>query len=137
MQKKYTILLYAAAATTLIAGILHINKVIDTISSSEAINNTDILFLVGGAAQVFWVIPIIRKWGKIWYSIGIAGTAVFMLLWVITRIPENPITGKAGPIGGEAITIQVLQIAFIILSIILLIKSTKAKNSRIKNIQDT
>ncbi|MGH9981749.1 MAG: hypothetical protein ACRD6U_09375 [Nitrososphaeraceae archaeon] len=137
MRKKYTILLYVAAATTLIAGILHINKVIDTISSSEAIGNADILFLVGGAAQVFWVIPIIRKWGKIWYSIGIAGTAVFMLLWVITRIPENPITGKAGPISGEAITIQVLQIAFIILSIILLIKSTKAKNSRIKNIQDT
>ena len=66
MRKKYTILLYAAAATTLIAGILHINKVIDTISSSEAIGNADILFLVGGAAQVFWVIPIIRKWGKIW-----------------------------------------------------------------------
>ena len=132
MVKKFTILLYAAAATTLIAGILHINKFIDTISSGEEISNADILFLVGEAAQVFWVVPIIRQWGKIWYSIGIAGTAIFMLLWVITRIPENPITGRAGPISGEAITIQVFQIAFIILSGMILVKSTKAKNSRIK-----
>ena len=105
MVKKFTILLYAAAATTLIAGSLHINKFIDTISSGEDIGNPDVLFLIGGIAQVFWIVPIIRQWGKIWYSIGIAGTAVFMLLWVITRIPENPITGKAGPISAEAIII--------------------------------
>jgi hypothetical protein len=130
MVKKFTILLYAAAATTLIAGILHLTKVIDTISSGEAISNADILFLVGGIAQVFWVVPIIRKWGKTWYYIGIAGTAVFILLWVITRIPENPITGRAGPISMEAIIIQIFQIAFIILSIIIIIKDTNIKNSR-------
>jgi hypothetical protein len=33
-----------------------------------------------------------------------------MLLWVITRIPENPITGKAGPISAEAITVQVFKL---------------------------
>ena len=136
MVKKFTLLLYAAAATTLIAGILHLNKVIDTISSGEAISNADILFLVGGIAQVFWIVPIIRQWGKTWYSIGIAGTAVFVLLWVITRIPENPITGRAGPISTEAIIIQIFQIAFIILSIIILIKSTQTKNSRMESIQD-
>jgi hypothetical protein len=132
MVEKFTVLLYAAAATTLIAGILHINKFVDTISSGEQIGNADILFLVGGIAQVFWVVLIIRQWGKTWYSIGIAGTAVFMLLWVITRIPENPITGRAGPISPEAITIQVFQIAFIILSAIILNKSLKYRNNRIK-----
>jgi hypothetical protein len=137
MVKKLTVLLYAAAATTLIAGILHINKFIDTISSGEQLGNADILFLVGGIAQVFWIVPIIRQWGKTWYSIGIVGTAVFILLWVITRIPENLITGRDGPISIEAIIIQVFQIAFIILSAIILIKSTKAKNSRIKSIRDT
>src|ERR671913_2475775 len=129
MVKKFTILLYAAAATTLIAGILHLNKVIDTISSGKAIGNADILFLGGGIA-LFWVVPIIRQWGRTWYSIGIAGTAVFVLLWVITRIPENPITGRAGPISIEATIIQIFQIAFIILSIIILIKSTDIKDSR-------
>ena len=132
MVEKFTVLLYAAAATTLIAGVLHINKFVDTISSGEQISNADILFLVGGIAQVFWVVPIIRQWGKKWYSIGIAGTVVFMLLWVITRIPENPITGRAGPISTEAITIQVFQIAFIILSIIIMIKTTKDTHSKIK-----
>jgi len=132
MVEKFTILLYAAAAvTTLIAGIFHINKFIDTISNGEQIGNPDILFLVGGAAQVFWSIPIIKQWGKTWYSIGIAGTAVFILLWVITRLPENPITGRAGPISAEAIIIQVFQIAFIILSGIILVKSTKDKDSKI------
>jgi hypothetical protein len=64
MVNKFTILLFAAAATTLIAGILHINRFIETTSSGEKIGNPDILFLVGGIAQVFWVIPIIRQWGE-------------------------------------------------------------------------
>ena len=49
-----------------------------------------------------------------------------MLLWVITRIPENPITGKAGPISAEAIIVQVFQIAFIILSGIILVKKDQS-----------
>jgi hypothetical protein len=35
MVNKFTILLFATAATTLIAGILHINRFIDTISNGE------------------------------------------------------------------------------------------------------
>ncbi|MDX1372819.1 MAG: hypothetical protein R3321_10135, partial [Nitrososphaeraceae archaeon] len=64
----------------------------------------------------------------IWYSIGIAGTVIFALIWVITRIPDNPIMGKGGSISNEGITIQVFQIAFIILSILIL--------SKIPNFQD-
>ena len=111
---------------------MHLTKVADTIGSGDDISNADILFLVGGIAQVFWIIPIIRQWGKTWYSIRIAGTVVFVLIWVITRIHNNPITGKGGPISEEAIIIQVFQIAFIILSLIILIKSIKVRNSRIK-----
>ena len=47
MGKKFTILLYAAAATTLIAGLLHLTKVADTIGSGDVISNADILFLLG------------------------------------------------------------------------------------------
>ncbi len=36
MGKKFTILLYAAAATTLIAGLLHLTKVADTIGSGDS-----------------------------------------------------------------------------------------------------
>jgi hypothetical protein len=132
VDKKLNILLYAAAASTLIAGVLHINKVIDTISNGEEIGNSDILFLIGGLAQIFWIVPVIRQWDKIWYSIGIAGTAAFIILWLFTRIPENPITGRAGPISTEAKIVQVFQIAFIILSAIILKEGTKMKNDEIK-----
>ena len=131
-MEKLTVLLYAAASTTFIAGILHINRFIDTISSGEQIGNPDILFLVGGIAQVFWVIPIIRQWGKIWYSIGLVGTVVFMLLWIVTRLPQNPITGRAGPKSGGGIIVQIFEIVFIILSAMILVKSTKAGRSKIK-----
>ena len=125
-------MIYAAAASTLIAGLLHLNRVIDTITNGEEIGNSDILFLIGGLAQIFWIVPIIRQWGKTWYSIGIGGTAVFIILWVITRLPENPITGRAGPISTEAIIVQAFQIAFIILSAIILKESTKMKSEKIK-----
>lgn len=50
MEKKFKILLYAAAGTTLIAGILHLVKVPNAIDGNI---NAGILFLVGGIAQIF------------------------------------------------------------------------------------
>jgi hypothetical protein len=77
--------------------------------------NSTILFLIGGLAQVFWIVPTIRRWGKIWDLVGIVGTATFVVIWVITRIPDNPVTGRGGRIGETAVIIEALQIAFIIL----------------------
>ncbi len=73
------------------------------------------LFLVGGIAQMFWIIPTVKNWGKVWDYIGIVGTIVFVLIWVITRIPGNPITGRGGMVGDMSIAIEVFQIAFIVL----------------------
>jgi hypothetical protein len=90
--------------------------------------NQGILFIVGGIAQVFWIIPMIRRWGIPWYAIGIAGTMVFMALWIITRIPGNPITGRGGPAGNPiAITIEVFQAAFIGLAIAIIIYEHRRK----------
>jgi hypothetical protein len=76
--------------------------------------NQGILFIVGGIAQVFWIIAMIRRWGIPWYAIGIGGTIVFMAIWIITRMPGNPITRRGGPAGNPiAITIEVFQAAFI------------------------
>ncbi|HYF98572.1 MAG TPA: hypothetical protein VD815_00625 [Candidatus Saccharimonadales bacterium] len=84
------------------------------------------LFLVGGVAQIFWIIPTVKNWGKVWDYIGIVGTIVFVLIWVITRIPENPITGRGGMVGDMAIAIEVFQIAFIVLLGVLIgLKSSK------------
>ncbi|CAE6487890.1 MAG: hypothetical protein QXY22_00325 [Candidatus Nitrosotenuis sp.] len=116
-MKKDHILYIAAAAATAIGGIMHI--IMSTNSLPNNLNN-GILFLVGGIAQVFWVIPMIRRWGTIWYSIGIGGTAVFIALWVITRIPDNPITGRGGPVSQNAIIVETAQIAFLAIVIAIL-----------------
>ena len=50
-----------------------------------------------------------------WDLVGIVGTATFVAIWVITRIPDNPVTGRGGRIGEPAVIIEALQIAFIIL----------------------
>jgi len=84
MRMANNALYYAAAATTAIAGILHLILVPNVIGSNV---NTAIFFLVAGIAQLFWVVPMIKKWGKIWYYIGIAGTVVLIILWALTRAP--------------------------------------------------
>lgn len=122
MNRSHAIYIAAAAATA-IAGIVHI--IMSTNSLPNNVNN-GILFLVGGIAQVFWVVPMIRKWGTAWYSVGIGGTAVFVAIWVITRIPDNPITGRGGPVSQNAIIVESAQIAFLaIASAIILYEKRK------------
>lgn len=118
----------AAAATTAIAGVLHLMLSPNNLNSNV---NQGILFIVGGIAQVFWIIPMIRRWGIPWYAIGIGGTIVFMALWIITRMPGNPITGRGGPAGNPiAITIEVFQAAFIGLAAAIIIHEHRKKKKK-------
>ena len=84
---------YVAAATTAIAGILHLSLVPNTIGFNM---NSAIFFLVAGIAQLFWIVPMLKRWGKIWYYIGTAGTIILIIMWAVTRMPGNPITGRGG-----------------------------------------
>jgi hypothetical protein len=119
----------AAAATTAIAGMLHLMMGPNSLNFNV---NQGILFIVGGIAQVFWIIPMIRRWGIPWYAIGIAGTIVFMALWIITRVPGNPITGRGGPAGNPiAITIEVFQAAFIGLAAAIIIYEYRKKKQQL------
>ena len=114
----------AASICTAIAGILHLTML------PAPNTNMTILFLVGGVAQIFWIIPTIKRWGKAWDYVGIAGTVAFIIIWLITRMPDNPITGRAGRIGESAIIIEIFQIAFIVLLGILISKKTVSTTSR-------
>lgn len=127
-MNKILLISIVAAICTGIAGILHLNML-------PAFNTQmTILFLVGGLAQIFWIIPTVKNWGKIWDYIGIVGTIAFVLIWVITRIPENPITGRAGMVGDAAIAIEVFQIAFIVLlGVLVAMKSKKQIENYAKN----
>jgi hypothetical protein len=124
MATKINILYYAAAATTAIAGILHLIQASDVLGFSL---NFFIFFIVAGIAQLFWVVPMIRRWGLPWYYVGIGGTIVLIILYAITRMPGNPITGRGGPIMPMALAIEVMQAAFIGLSIAIIVYEMRRK----------
>jgi hypothetical protein len=125
------VLYVAAAATTAIAGMLHLMMGQNSLNFNV---NQGILFIVGGIAQVFWIIPMIRRWGIPWYTIGIGGTIVFMAIWIITRMPGNPITGRSGPAGNPiAITIEVFQAAFIGLAASIIIYEHRKKKQQLQH----
>ncbi len=130
MVAKINILYYAAAATTAIAGILHLIQAQNVLEFSVSFF---IFFIVAGIAQLFWVVPIIRKWGLPWYLIGIGGTIVLIALFAITRMPDNPITGRAGPISPMAIAIEIFQAAFIGLTAAIIVYESKRKRISGKN----
>jgi hypothetical protein len=92
-DKKILIFSFVAAATTVIAGILHLQMVPGSLSHDMG---EGILFLVGGVLQVFWAIPVIKQWGRIWQIIGIVGTIIFVILFYLSRfhlLPEGNILG--------------------------------------------
>jgi hypothetical protein len=89
---------YAAAAATAIAGILHLVLASNTIGRNPM---TGTFFLVGGIAQLFWTIPMIKT-----------GTIVLIIMYFITRVP-NPITARALPINSMGIIIEVFQFIYI------------------------
>jgi hypothetical protein len=128
-MKNIDLLYYGAAICTAIAGILHLTLVPNSIDSN--INNAT-LFLVGGLAQIFWILPMIKRWGRIWYAVGIAGTIILIGLWVITRVPDNPITGRGGPINERAIAVEVFQIAYVVITAVIIAKERTRKPSTIE-----
>ncbi|MGY5148737.1 MAG: hypothetical protein ACW9W3_01605 [Candidatus Nitrosopumilus sp. bin_68KS] len=128
-MNKLNLLFYAAAATTAIAGIIHI--ILGIPSNNQ---NMQILFVVGGLTQIFWVIPMVRKWGNIWYGVGLGGTIVFIAIWVITRIPDNFITGRGGRISDNGILTEVFQIAFVVIVIAILALAKKSFSKKEGNL---
>jgi hypothetical protein len=118
------LLLYSAAASTFIAGQLHLALV--PMFFKEMPLNVMIFFIVSGLAQMFWVIPIIKKWIFPWYYIGIGGTIVLIILWVVV------IPGSGYPIQGTDVAIEVAQIAFIILALIIIKRNpSEAKSTKL------
>ena len=134
MFAKINILYYVAAATTAIAGILHLVLVPNVLGFNL---NTGIFFIVAGIAQLFWVVPLVRRWGTLWYLVGIGGTIVLIILFAITRMPDNPITGRGGPVMPMALVIEVMQLAFIGLSIAIVVYESKRKQLSGKTASET
>ncbi|MGA7367800.1 MAG: hypothetical protein WBX01_01635 [Nitrososphaeraceae archaeon] len=122
-------LYYGSAVCTAIGGILHLIIVPNAMNFN--INNA-IFFLVAGIAQLFWVLPMIKRWGRMWYVVGIVGTVALIVIWAITRIPDNPITGRDGSISEMSIAVEIFQIAYVIITGIILAKERVGKPQVIK-----
>lgn len=117
---KKSILYFGAAVCTGIAGILHLILVSSSINSHLEYAT---FFLISGVAQIFWVVPMVKKWGRTWYVIGIAGTLVMVGLtgYVIVNIVENPQSAPPG-ISEMAVAIEVLQVSYVIMTGIIIAK---------------
>lgn len=117
---KRALLYFGAAVCTGIAGILHLMLVSGSINSHMEYAT---FFLVSGVAQIFWVLPMVKKWGKPWYVIGIVGTAVLVSLtgYVIANIVENPQSAPPG-ITEMAVTIEVFQVSYVVMTGIIIAK---------------
>jgi hypothetical protein len=108
-------LLYAAAASTFIAGVLHLAIV--PMFFMQMSTDITIFFIVSGLAQIFWVIPVIKGWIKPWYYVGIGGTIILIIMYLIA------IPGSGHPVSQLDIAIELFQIVFIILCSIIIAKN--------------
>ena len=116
---KNHILLYVAAASTLIAGVLHLSIVPMFFNKMPA--NVTIFFIFSGLAQLFWLIPVVKRWSNIWYYIGIGGTVILIILWIIAV----PARGLA--VDELEVVIEFFQIVFIILCTIIVKNTTMTR----------
>ena len=130
---KTRVLYHAAAATTAITGILHLTLAPNMLNFNP---NAAILFFAG-AAQVFWALPMARRWGTAWYTIGIGGTAALMAIWIITRMPGNPITGRGGGVNEMAVAVEAMQGIFIGLAAAILVIESQMKRLDKKTVSDS
>ena len=119
-------LLYAAAASTFIAGALHL-AIVPMFFMQMSIDIT-IFFIVSGLAQIFWVMPVSKGWIKPWYYVGIGGTIILIIMYLIV------VPGSGHPVSQLDIAIELFQVAFIILCGIIIAKNRAEMKLDKKNV---
>lgn len=123
------ILSYIAAATTVIAGILHLIMIGPSLKPvgfpMDLLLYTDSLFLISGIAQIFWAIPMAFNWNIRWFYVGLIGTIALTSLIVLTRVP-NEITGIAlqdkNPM---ALLTEVMQTTFVLTTLTIILNKKR------------
>jgi hypothetical protein len=125
--RNYQYLFIAAAVATAIAGIVHLYM---PLAHPRMLGNASMatFFLGSGIAQVFWVLPMIKRWGSTWYFVGILGNLGFIILYVITRIPGNPVNGRGGDIDVVDMICEVAQLAYIGITAVILAKERNMRS---------
>jgi len=123
------VLFYVAAATTMIAGVLHLAMIGPSLKPinfpMELLPYTDGLFLISGIAQIFWAVPMALRWNTRWFYAGLIGTIALTSLIALTRIP-NEITGIAlqdkNPM---ALLTEVMQTTYIVTTLTIILNKKR------------
>jgi hypothetical protein len=125
-SSHYRYYFVAAAIATAIAGIVHLYM---PLSHPRMLGNIPAatFFLGSGIAQIFWILPMIKRWGRIWYYIGIAGNLGFIILYVVTRFPGNPVNGRGGDVDAVDMICELAQVAYIAITAVILAKERSIK----------
>jgi hypothetical protein len=123
------ILFFLAAATTMIAGVLHLAMIGPSLKPinfpMELLPYTDGLFLISGIAQIFWALPMALRWNRRWFYAGLIGSIALTSLIALTRIP-NEITGVAlqdkNPM---ALLTEVMQTTYIVTTLTIILNNKR------------
>jgi uncharacterized BrkB/YihY/UPF0761 family membrane protein len=134
---------YLAGIMIAIAGILHLvvafnvlgglNGIIGSLvgpgllTATFSIAKLGFFFLVAGMAQLFWSIPMTKRWGRKWYYIGICGTITLIVLYAATKGP-NPITTGGINIPIYDIPTEIFQIAYVAIATLIIIAKTNQRS---------
>lgn len=116
------LLFYVAAICTFVAGVLHLAIV--PMFFIQISTDVMIFFILSGLTQIFWVIPVIKRWRNLWYYIGVCGTTILILIWFIA------VPGSGHQVSILDITIEIFQVAFIILCYIIITEKKLVNKSR-------
>lgn len=116
------LIFYVAAICTFVAGVLHLAIV--PMFFIQISTDVMIFFILSGLTQIFWVIPVIKRWRNLWYYIGICGTTILILIWFIA------VPGSGHQVSILDITIEIFQVAFIILCYIIITEKKLVNKSR-------
>ena len=100
------------AVATAIAGIVHLYM---PLSHPRMLGNLPVttFFLVSGIAQLFWVLPMIKRWGRIWYYAAISRKYSFYNTIRHTPFPGNPVNGRGGDVDAVDMICELAQVAYI------------------------
>ncbi|HEU4446190.1 MAG TPA: hypothetical protein VFR94_16075 [Nitrososphaeraceae archaeon] len=123
------VLFYIAAATTMIAGVLHLAMIGPSLKPinfpMELLPYTDGLFFMSGITQIFWALPMALRWNIRWFYAGLIGTITLTSLIALTRIP-NEITGVAlqdkNPM---ALLTEVMQTTYIVTTLTIILNKKR------------
>ena len=80
---------------------------------------------------------MVRRWGRVWYGVGIGGTVVLIAIWIITRMPGNPITGRGSVVDEMGVAVETLQWAFVGWTTAILVMGVRMKRINKRTALDT